>query len=88
MKSNDIYVLALIFVIYATSGKFLSQKSSGSAKSKNVASKGGFDAAVMCSEAGNCSCRFAMLYVTVKCTNAGDKLDEIVSRLPTTTTHL
>lgn len=44
--------------------------------------------AVLCPDAGNCTCMFEKFHVTVNCTSAVDKFDEIASHLPKTTTHL
>ena len=43
---------------------------------------------ILCSIKGNCSCLFKRFDVTVRCTSVGNKLDEIASELPSTTTHL
>lgn len=44
-----------------------------------------FESGFLCSEAGNCT-RQGKVNVTVKCHSAGDRLDEIVSDFPQTTT--
>ena len=77
----DLNVLALLtFAVSATAQ--LSTQEKADDKSSRLESE------VLCSEAGNCSCLIKKSYVTVKCTSVGDKLDEIVSELPKTTTYL
>lgn len=77
----DLNVLALLtFAVSATAQ--LSTQEKADDKSSRLESE------VLCSEAGNCTCLIKKSYVTVKCTSVGDKLDEIVSELPKTTTYL
>ena len=78
------------FVISATSQQRQPKKRPGSDTGRDVDSAGSGSelGAILCSEAGNCTCFFEELRVTVKCTSAGDKLDKIAFELPETTTHL
>ena len=82
------HVFALTFAICTTLGQLLPRKSGDGINGEKIASKRGFKAAFMCSEAGNCTCLFEKLAVVVECTSARDKLDAITSDLPQTTTHL
>lgn len=80
----DVRIFAsLTLVIFATSVKL---------RNGEVSDEGGVgsrpSAAVLCSEAGNCICLYDALNVTVICTSAGDRLNEIASELPQTTTNL
>lgn len=85
----DVRIFAsLTLVIFATSVKLRSQEKDNG----EVSDEGGVgsrpSAAVLCSEAGNCICLYDALNVTVICTSAGDRLNEIASELPQTTTNL
>lgn len=83
-----IHIFAVIFLIYVTSEQLLPQKSNNGAKSQDIASESEFNAAVICSQAGNCTCLYEKHGVTVKCASAGKDIDKIVLELPETTTHL
>lgn len=85
----DIYVVAsLTFVISATSAQLRPQEHGNDDFSYGDSAGSNFESAALCSEAGNCTCLFQKFYVIVKCTSAGDKLEEIAKDLPKTTTHL
>ena len=86
------YSISLFFLVtfntLATSAQHRPQES-GIDKASNIGGAGSrVESAVWCSEVGNCTCIFEKILVTVICTSAGDRLDEIASKLPQTTTHL
>lgn len=60
----------------------------GGADGGEESSDNGSESAFLCSYAGNCTCVFTKLGVTVKCTSVGNELDKIAYKLPETTTHL
>lgn len=89
MKSCDIHVFALLtLAISTTLAELWLQESSNGESSDDSGAGRLFESAVLCSEAGNCTCLFAKPHVIVKCTSTGDKLDKILSELPETTTQM
>lgn len=84
-------LLALLTLVISSTSSAVQlrlQESLNSEASDGEGAGSRFESEVLCSEAGNCTCLFEKFHVTVKCTSVGDKLDEIASDLPQTTTHL
>lgn len=89
MTVCDILFFALLTFVISTSSAQLRLRKSSKSEADDISSAGSRSgSAVLCSEAGNCTCLFEKFHVAVKCTSAGDKLDEIASELPQNTTHL
>lgn len=84
----NISVFALIMFIISATSTQLRQEGGGSEASDEGGAGSRSESAVWCLEAGNCTCLFEKSHVTVICTSAGDRLDDITSKLPKTTTHL
>ena len=83
----DTYLFAILtFVISAKPAQLQSQQKGKTGVDGSARSHINFE--ILCTEAGNCTCLFEKLNVTVKCTSAGHKLEEIISELPKTTTNL
>lgn len=84
-----IHVFALLTCVFSAISAQLRPRERGNGDYSYGHSAGSnFDSAVSCSEAGNCTCLFKNFHVIVKCTSAGDKLEEIAKDLPKTATHL
>lgn len=83
------HVFALLTFLTVTTSLQLWPQGRGNSEAGNKGSAGRpFQFDDLCSKAGNCTCLFERYHVTVKCTSAGDKLGEIASELPQSTTHL
>lgn len=89
MMFYNIYVFTLMTSVISATSARPNPQDSGNGKARNEGSaRSHLDSVVLCAEAGNCTCSFEKSHVTVKCASVGDKLDEIVSSLPQTTTRL